>query len=276
MKQAPWSRIRGQNSVNKEVWEMVGNGKPTGSVPKETVSVRISASVQKWHSRILRSRMWKMHREPEVLEARAQVGKWLDCRARTTSKELAPLHSVNNGILQNACSTSPKMDAGLWKSALVHTARLMYNLAKGLKRMVTKVQWLCWIVHDNWVAYSRIWSRRSLDPFCGRAQVFWSQSDVFDSTKQCYIMLTFETRIRRLEWFVQVILISVTSMLQNLRIGLKKRQNGKSDVPVKQRGGWQKYPKIRRRKIKQHSFHFRKIGVCLRHQLLNQRKENLL
>ena len=25
-------------------------------------------------------------------------------------------------------------------------------------------------------------------------------------------------------------------MLQNLRIGLKKRQNGKSDVPVKQRG----------------------------------------
>ena len=33
--------------------------------------------------------MWKMHREPKVLEAEAQVGKWLDCRARTTSKELA-------------------------------------------------------------------------------------------------------------------------------------------------------------------------------------------
>ena len=29
-------------------------------------------------------------------------------------------------------------------------------------------------------------------------------------------------------------------MLQNLRIGLKKRQNGKSDVPVKQRGSWPK------------------------------------
>ena len=28
----PWSRIKGQNSVNKEVWEIVGNGKPTGSV----------------------------------------------------------------------------------------------------------------------------------------------------------------------------------------------------------------------------------------------------
>ena len=41
-----------------------------------------------------------MHREPEVLEAEAQVGKCLNCRARITSKELAPLHSVKNGILQ--------------------------------------------------------------------------------------------------------------------------------------------------------------------------------
>ena len=34
LKQAPWSRIKGQNSVNKEI---VGNGKPTGSVLKETI-----------------------------------------------------------------------------------------------------------------------------------------------------------------------------------------------------------------------------------------------
>ena len=54
-----------------------------------------------------------MRREPEVLEAEAHVGKWLDCRARFTSKELAPLHSVKNGILQNACSTSAKRDAVL-------------------------------------------------------------------------------------------------------------------------------------------------------------------
>ena len=59
-----------------------------------------------------------MHREPEVLEAEAQLGKWLDCRARIASKELAPLHSVKNGILQNACSTIPKMDAGLETDAL--------------------------------------------------------------------------------------------------------------------------------------------------------------
>ena len=83
-----------------------------------------------------------MHREPEVPEAEAQVGKWLDCRARITSKELAPIHSVKNGFLQNACSTSPKGDAGLGESALMRIARLMNSPAKGLKRMVTKVQWL--------------------------------------------------------------------------------------------------------------------------------------
>ena len=47
--------------------------------------------------------MRETRREPEVLEAEAKVGKWLDCCARITSKELAPLHSVKNGILQNEC-----------------------------------------------------------------------------------------------------------------------------------------------------------------------------
>ena len=74
-----------------------------------------------------------MHREPEVLEAEAQVGKSLDCRARITSKELAPLHSVKSGILQNAGSASQKMGTDLRRSALMHTARLMNIQAKGLK-----------------------------------------------------------------------------------------------------------------------------------------------
>ena len=44
-----WSRIRAQNSVDKEFLEIVGNGKPTGSVLEETiaVSVTILISVQK-------------------------------------------------------------------------------------------------------------------------------------------------------------------------------------------------------------------------------------
>ena len=41
--------------MNKEVWEIVGSGKPTGSVLKETIAVSgtISISVQNRHSRIL-------------------------------------------------------------------------------------------------------------------------------------------------------------------------------------------------------------------------------
>ena len=81
-----------------------------------------------------------MRREPEVPEAEAQVGKWFGCLARITSKELAPLHSVKSGILQNVCSASPRVDAGF---GFMRIARLTNSLAKGLKRMVTKVQWLC-------------------------------------------------------------------------------------------------------------------------------------
>ena len=98
MRKTPWSRIQGQNSVNKELLEIVGSGKPTGSVLKETiaVSVTISISVQQQHSRIplralLRGRMREMRREPEDPEERVPVEKSFDFPARITSKELAPI-----------------------------------------------------------------------------------------------------------------------------------------------------------------------------------------
>ena len=52
-----------------------------------------------------------MHREPDVLETEAQVEKWLDCRARITSKELAPLHFVKSGLFyksENGCRFGEK------------------------------------------------------------------------------------------------------------------------------------------------------------------------
>ena len=108
--------------MNKEFLEIVGNGKPMGSVLKETiaVSVTILTSVQKRRSRILLralscSRMSEKHREPEVPEERVPVVECLNGLARITSKELAPIHSVRNGISQNPCSTSPRIDAGLGK-----------------------------------------------------------------------------------------------------------------------------------------------------------------
>ena len=84
--------------------------------------------------------MREMRREPEVSEARVPVVECLDGFARITSKELAPIHSVKSGTLQNACSTGPRVDADLEKSALMHIAKLMNGLAKGPKRMMTNVQ----------------------------------------------------------------------------------------------------------------------------------------
>ena len=48
-------------------------------------------------------------------------------------RNVQPIHSVKNGTLQNACSTSPRVVADLGKSALLHIARLMNSLAKGFK-----------------------------------------------------------------------------------------------------------------------------------------------
>ena len=143
--------------------------------------------------------------------------------------------------------------------------------------MMTKVQWLCWrrvigkkedllptnvtidrgnlgrgvikswdksrlnvdhLMHGNWVAYFRTWRRRSL--FSGRAQTCRSQSNVSNSRRLLRVTLKFETKILRSEIFAQGNFMSVAPTLQNLRIGLKKRQSGKSKVPAKQRGSWPK------------------------------------
>ena len=114
---------------------------------KETiaVSVTITISVQNRHSRIrLRilscNRMKRKRREPQVPEKRVPVVECLDGHARIASKELATTHSVKSGILQNACSTSPSVDADWVKSARMHIVKLMNNLVKGPKRMMTEVQ----------------------------------------------------------------------------------------------------------------------------------------
>ena len=67
----------------------------------------------------------------------------LDGLARITSKELAITHFVKGGTLHNACSTIRRVVADFGKGARVHIVRLMNNLVKGLKRMMTKVQQPC-------------------------------------------------------------------------------------------------------------------------------------
>ena len=75
-----------------------------------------------------------MNREPEVPEAEAQVEECLDYRARISSKELVPLHSVKSGILQNACSTCPRVVEDLGKSALSRMSEWLQIWGKVLLR----------------------------------------------------------------------------------------------------------------------------------------------
>ena len=89
------------------------------------------------------SRVSENHREPEVPEAEVPAVERLDGFARITLEELAIIHFVKNGTLQNACSTRPRVVVGLGKSAHSHIARLMNSRQKSPKRMMTKVQWLC-------------------------------------------------------------------------------------------------------------------------------------
>ena len=66
--------------------------------------------------------MSENHRGPEVPEAEVPVVEGLDGPARITSKELAPIHSVKSGTLQNACSTRPRVVPDLEKSAFICTS----------------------------------------------------------------------------------------------------------------------------------------------------------
>ena len=153
--------------------------------------------------------------------------------ARIILKVLVRIHLVKSGILQSALPV-PQDKRGMQireKCTFTHR-QVDYSLGKSLKGMVTKVLWPYWRIHDNRLAYVKLWSRRNLRRFYGRAQTYGNQSDVFNPPKPSYVMQTIETKTNRLEWFAQVILISATPTLQNLRIGLCKRRTGK-----KQRGG---------------------------------------
>ena len=128
-----------------DCWQWESNGQCS---LEETiaVSVTISISVHKQHSRILlgdllRSRMSEnasRTRSPRGKSPSGRMSRWRP--ARITSKEPAPIHSVKSGTLQNTCFTSPGVVADLGKSARMHIVRLMNSRLKGPKRMMTKVQ----------------------------------------------------------------------------------------------------------------------------------------
>ena len=61
-----------------------------------------------------------------------------DGLARIISEELAITHFVENGTLQNACSTRPRAVVGLERSAHSHIVRLTHSRRNGPHRIMTK------------------------------------------------------------------------------------------------------------------------------------------
>ena len=133
----------------KEFLEIVGNGKPMGNDQRKQLQFppRYGSAWEKVHHQIrLRilscSRVSENHRGPEVPEVKVRV---VECRgglARITLGELAITHSVQDGILQNACSTRTRRVSVLEKSAHSHIVRLTHSRRNGPNRIMTKAPWL--------------------------------------------------------------------------------------------------------------------------------------
>ena len=156
MRQAPQSRIRGQKQRGQRIlgdcWQWETNGQ---CVKGDNCSFRHDANKR---GKVTPSNpspnSFMQQNERKASRTRSPRGKSpsgriFDGLARITSKELAPLHSVRSGTLQDACSTRPRVDADLVKSARMHTVRLMNNLAKGLKEWWQKCSSY---VEEEWLA----------------------------------------------------------------------------------------------------------------------------
>ena len=178
LKQAPWSRIREQNSVNKDV-EIVGNGKLTGSVQKETIAV--SDTIRK-----KRAKSTQPNPSPgsSTQESVKNASRTRGLRGRSPSVKMArlPCKDYLKGTCTPPfcekwhppqclfCKSEKRMQ--IWGKVFLRTPPGWRTASRSLKRMVTEVQWLYWRIHDNWVAYVKIWSRRSPQRFCERAQTY--------------------------------------------------------------------------------------------------------
>ena len=119
--------VKNQETKQREqkIWDIIGSGKPTGSVLKETiaVSVTISISVQKSTQPNPYPSSSTRQNEGNASRTRSPRGKGPSGRmSRWPCKDHLKgtcTNSVKNGILRSACSTSQKNDADLGKSALI-------------------------------------------------------------------------------------------------------------------------------------------------------------
>ena len=156
---------------------MLANGQPTGSVLKETIAVSssISISVQKQHSKILLRAPYAAEWE-NASRTRSPRGKKSQWKNGSIAVQGLPQRNLHQLILWKMASSRVlvlqvrKWMQVWWKVLLCASPGWWTAEQNILKKMVIKVQRRSWKLHDNWVAYFLLWSRRRLHRFCARAQ----------------------------------------------------------------------------------------------------------
>ena len=180
-----------QKSVNKEVLEIVGNIKLTGSVWKETVAVSVTMLNNRGQSdtsrirlRILScGRMSENHREPEVREEQVPSGRMSRWPCKDYLKRTCTNSFCEKWHLQNACSTRPRVVSCLVKSARMHIVRLMNSPRNGPKRIDDKSAGSSYI-EEEWLAWKRMatccqpWqkSRKTVETRCQAWYLSWVET----------------------------------------------------------------------------------------------------
>ena len=209
--------------------------------------------------------MSEKRREPEVPEEEVPVVECLDGLARITSKEFAPIHSVKRWHPPECLFYKTKSGCRFWeKCSFAHrqvdeqpTKRSKTNGDKSAVAMLKKGDW-----HESGPVTNQghdgpgqpgkkgdnKLERRSSQRRSSNARqlgcvfqdmtppksILRKSTDMqrpIQRVKFTKAIARHETKILRSDTLAQVNLISVAPTLQNLRIGPKRRQSGKSKVP---------------------------------------------
>ena len=269
--------------MNNEVLETVGSGKPTGSVPKETiaVSVTISISVQNRHSRILSPSSSTRQSVKNASRTRSPRGK-------SPSGKMARLPCKD--YLKGTCTT-PFCEK--WRPPEC----LFYKSENGC-RFGEKCSYAHRQVDEQPSKRSKKNGDKSAVAMLKITRQSGCVSQDVEPPKSSSILRKSSNILKpiRCVRFTQAVLRHADIRDQNPSLGMicpgdphqrntnapKFEDRSQEETEWQERcareAAWRLAKNILKsgRKVKQHSSHFRKIGACLRHQPLNQRKEKLL
>ena len=163
LKRVQWIRIARVNVVWKKDQDNAISGNQKDGVREEIIAVlaRLKKRAKSTPNPLLplnhrQKRMVEVRRGKRTLRGQSPSGSSLDSSAKITKKVFAPNNLV---IIGNVNSINLNRAANSVRSARSHTGSLKGNLAKSLKRVMTKVQWQNWKMFDSWVVYRRMLSR---------------------------------------------------------------------------------------------------------------------